>query len=658
VILKQSYQKAMSQSPLGTFGFALGWWLFIFNIVLVPLAGLYQSGSLLKGLSALQIIECFSSMIVLFAILALTMASVSLVLANLCNMIGLHGNDIMNKVNAIIGIFVIIAIFSDYSWQLAKILSKMTHIISNYKLLYLVLYLLFILLVAIIIIWKDKSLFSQIKTISNLSLKLNVFVVIFCATSSLIFIIFSSYINQMGNGLIAAVNKDKLRSYPNIIILTFDAMATKHASLYGYHRNTTPNLDSLAQESYVFDNMYASSNWTTPSVASLMTGKHPYNHRVINLSSYFVGYNKIQNLPLLLKNLGYETGVVWSNAKVCPWNNNLRGFDKVSPKSISNIREVIYESGLGSNPWLTNLIYVDSIYYLYTICRDKWLGASNEMHSVSNETPLINDASYSFSKAQDLLFCMKRPFFLWVHIYPPHSPYLAKDGFLYSILKEKVFDNAENYIEPPVINPYSPKDQYKVNQLSMRYDENICYADYEFEKFSSFLREQGLFDDTILIVSADHGEMFERGFCGHGGPYLYQPLIHIPLIIHLPGQSQGKRIGANVSQVDIAPTILDLVGAKPPEWMDGKSILETLTDNNRDTGTKFSMALGCVNSPPNFRSESITAIRNNYKLIKYLDWNRYELYDLRNDCQEQINLITMKPDIFNALKSDIDHIPQ
>jgi arylsulfatase A-like enzyme len=227
---------------------------------------------------------------------------------------------------------------------------------------------------------------------------------------------------------------------------------------------------------------------------------------------------------------------------------------------------------------------------------------------------------------------------------------------LHSILKGKGFDNKEMYLGPLYADPYPAHYQPEIDKLCLRYQENICYADFEFGKFLSFLTKKGLLDNSILIVSADHGEMFEKGYYEHGGPYLYQPLVHIPLIMHLPRQTQGQRMSANVSHVDLAPTILDLLGVKPPDWIDGKSFKQTLTDKDADTGIKFSMNLGYLNCPASLKTRSIAAIKGNYKLIKYLDWNRYELFNLETDKGEQDNLISSQPEIFSSLKAEVDRI--
>jgi Sulfatase/Domain of unknown function (DUF4976) len=307
--------------------------------------------------------------------------------------------------------------------------------------------------------------------------------------------------------------------------------------------------------------------------------------------------------------------------------------------------------GFGANPWLFELIHMNRIYKIF-------FGYTQKLTKKPNEPAAIIRPDLTFSNAEELLNSMQKPCFMWVHIFPPHAPYLPGDGFMYSILKEKVFDTEEKFLRLKFVNPFSKNSQETVDRLAMRYDETISSADHEFGKFLSFLKETGLFNDSILIVSSDHGQMFDRGYWGHGGPYLYQSLVHVPLVIHLPGQVQGQRIGANVSHVDIAPTILDFLGVAPPKWMDGTSFSQTLKDSNFDTGTKFSMNLSLIHfiSSPELKSKSIAAIRGNYKLIKYLDWNRYELYDLKNDSQEKTDLIHNPPVIFSSLKAEIDQL--
>jgi arylsulfatase A-like enzyme len=647
MIDKPGAQEAIGRSPLEVFGFAFKWWLFIFITLFIPLDFLYRISQLLSGFSPLQLLNYLASMVVLFASLALISASISWVLAYLCDKINLKVSGFIIKVNAMLGLLVILTIFMHYftKW-VDKVFNYSFDSLHKYVQYFIIVVLL--VLIAGHVFYKGQRLLKQIKLITGAFFKASASISIFSMICVLVFALVFSFSGQAGIEFINPARNDQSKSYPNIIIITFDALTAGHMSLYGFHYKTTPHIDKLSQSSYVFDNMYSSANWTLPSVSSLMSGKNPSHHGVINSLSYFWGYDRSQNLPFLLKKLGYETAVVWSNPYTSPWDNNLKGFDHILPANSFNK----FLCGAG-NPWLVRLgignYILNSVYQVINAVTGLSLKIGN---------PGVRKAEFSFGKATGLLDSFNKPFFLWVHIQQPHHPYLPDDGFLYSILKEKIYDTRKKYAFPPFnkMGAYPLKDQPKVDKISLRYDENICYADYQFGKFLSSLESRGLFDNSILIVSADHGEMFQRGFWSHGGPYLFQPLIHVPLIIHLPGQAQGHRIGANVSHVDIAPTVLDLLGVRTPAWMDGSSFSHTFTDDNFDTGTKLSMNLSFVNSSAGLMTQSIAVIRGNYKLIKYLNWDRYELYDLKNDPLEHLNLIDSKPAVLSALKDEINHI--
>lgn len=103
------------------------------------------------------------------------------------------------------------------------------------------------------------------------------------------------------------------------------------------------------------------------------------------------------------------------------------------------------------------------------------------------------------------------------------------------------------------------------------------------------LEREGFTRNSIIIISADHGEIFEKGYQGHSGPHLYNPLIRVLLIIHRPSHSDGKLIRANAEQVDIAPTILDILGFDIPQWMDGTSLRHAMGSTSQIYKPVFSM---------------------------------------------------------------------
>jgi len=209
----------------------------------------------------------------------------------------------------------------------------------------------------------------------------------------------------------------------------------------------------------------------------------------------------------------------------------------------------------------------------------------------------------------------------------------------------------EKLAKLPAVDKYSLAD---LEKLSLRYDEHIRYVDHEFGNFLDWLKQKGLFDQSLIMVSSDHGEMFEPKFYYHAGPYLDQILIQVPLVIRLPGQTQGKRIEANVSHVDLAPTILDFLGIQAPAWMDGQSFKPALDGGRYHPDPKFSMNLTLNMAPPSMFTTSIAAIQGNYKLIKYLKFTRYEMYDLHRDPGEKNNLAGQELTKFQSLKQEID----
>lgn len=659
------------------FIFALRWWLFLFLTIMLPLDLLYRYGSLLEGMSWLQLFLDFSSLVVFFSCVSLVIASVSLLVALPLNLCWRYGAASVQFVNAILGLLFLIftCIYYFVEW-----LSRLSIFLPSY-LLGLEIVLISLLGVLLHVYVKRLSSLEQIASVSSGFFKINVVGLVICALAAGVNLSYhwSGRIWGEHSGRVARKSDRPSVPYPNIIMITFDALAANHTSLHGYSRDTTPNLREFARKSYVANHMYASCNWTVPSVSSLLTGKHPIHHQMQSLDySGFQGESRYENLPSLLKDLGYTTGAVVSNPVAIPWKLNLNGFDVskgwcgipnpyayfevwdhehctvIPSKSLTGVMKFLYASGFRSGPWLMHILYEGIPFFavneLVTRLRS-CIGYQDKNDMAEEFSP-----EFTFAKAEEFVRHCGKPFFLWVHVWTPHSPYLPKNGFLYTFLPEKVLDSKENYRETFSEFPssYSAESQGWVDKLALRYDEYVRYADHELGNFLSYLGQAGVLDNSLVVITADHGEMFERGFWKHAGPYLYQPLINIPLVIHLPGQNQTKRLEANVSQVDLAPTILDFLGVTPPRWIDGKSIRRALDEPDFDTGAKFSMNLSLLNDPPIFMSKSIAVIKGDFKLIDYLQFQKYELYNLKADPGERVDLAPRQPEIFLGLKKELD----
>jgi arylsulfatase A-like enzyme len=315
----------------------------------------------------------------------------------------------------------------------------------------------------------------------------------------------------------------------NIIIITIDTLRADHLSYNGYFRKTSANIDKFASKSLNFSNAFSVSSATWPALTSLMTSVYPSQHGVI-----FNGYKltkKIISLPEILQNNNYYTSAILGNMR----RATHYGYD-----------------------------------YIFKAPSDEVL------------------VSRTLSKIEQL---KNRKFFLWVHFLGPHAPYSAPKYYYskYNITPEdanlgqitthyKLFENQE--VLPPDI-------LHKIIQL---YDINIEYTDYLVGLILDKIYQLNLHKNTIIILSADHGEELCQHFnyLYHSGS-LYDSSLNIPLLIHIPNsKSKITKINSIVSIIDIAPTILDLVDIPIPRSFKGESLLKTLSKRPLDRDYAFS----------------------------------------------------------------------
>ncbi|NVN91174.1 MAG: sulfatase [Desulfuromonadales bacterium] len=427
---------------------------------------------------------------------------------------------------------------------------------------------------------------------------------------------------------------------PNVILITFDSLCSGDMSLYGYTHDTTPFINNLAHESFVFKNFYANSNWTRPSVASILTGSRPVTHG-LNFSSsqniYARNDRGDRNLPMFLRKNGYDTLATSGNLIYAhPWKNDTyQGFVRqpyaksvdrlISPHDITS-KLLIIRSSAGI--WFNDTVMANVPFVPFIFLKQY---TSNRRKLLEHQVGFMGEpAEFTFKQAEKLLTNCKKPFFLWVHIFPPHSPYLPPTRFRHTFLAEEVLETRASQKEPTA-------DWHK---LRLRYDEMILYADSTLEDFLENIKKMGMYDNTLLIVSSDHGESFEHGYKGHGGPYLYQQAVHIPLIIHLPGQKRGFLVKSNAEQVDIAPTIVALLGMRNPGWFEGESLTRAMYEGYDSQKPKYMMNLersGIWGGRQ--ASRSIGVIEGDYKYIFYPELNQSELYDLAKDQNETHDLV-------------------
>ncbi len=394
------------------------------------------------------------------------------------------------------------------------------------------------------------------------------------------------------------------QNLPNIILITFDALTSEDMSLYGYHLKTTPNIEEFAKESYVFKNMYANSNWTRPTVTSILTGVYPIKHKLINpfpINKFLPKDLQKKNLASILKANGYTTVAVVSNLVYAhPFvNDTFRDFDYKPYFTVKFgwLDILFYSFFYKTTPFFYKLessvnVILEFTYKRYSKAINKIINKFTSFLIFKKYIPTDAPAELTFNIALNYLKNTSHPFFLWIHVFPPHDPYLPPEPYKQSFLKDNSFltDYEQQQYLSGEFNPKDENIKLLISKLKLRYDEHILYADHEFGKFLKELKKLRLYDNSLIILSADHGESFEHNYTGHSGPFLYNNLIHIPLIIHLPGQKHSQVVEQPAEQVDIFPTILDLINLEIPKWADGESLkLFIMQKNYLTKKPKFSM---------------------------------------------------------------------
>ena len=363
----------------------------------------------------------------------------------------------------------------------------------------------------------------------------------------------------------------------NVLVIVFDAFSGLNVSINGYGRDTTPNLKRLAPRAIVYHNHYAGSNFTTPGTASLLTGTLPWTHRALQAKNTVAAAYQDRNLFSVFQDyyrIGYSHNG-WANIlleqarqdmnELVPWKNLFLGsYDSFLHSLFVN------DDDIASVSWTRNVNIKDEG-YAYSLM-------FSHLHRVLQESrdpalkqrfprgiPSTGDVSSQFllETAVDWIGArlsrLRRPFAGYFHLLPPHGPYNTPHEF-FNQFRE---DGLRPMPKPEDI--FSDEVSYQ-DLLRRRtdYDEFILYVDREFGRFYDSLEAAGLLQNTWVVLTSDHGEMFERGISAHSTEALYEPVIRIPLMIFEPGRQNGLDIHAPTSAVDVLPTLAYVTGKSRP----------------------------------------------------------------------------------------------
>ena len=431
------------------------------------------------------------------------------------------------------------------------------------------------------------------------------------------------YLLSKTGGVVASTVSSP-RPESNILLITFDALTAEDMSLYGYNLPTTPHINEFARKSTVFTQFYAASTFTTPCIGVMLTGCYPSDTRVYGLSGQFPDEVADRSVAKILRDGGYRTAAILTN----PWAYYLAqsltpGFDLLPdpvfhPGGMQRLWEATaplhQDSDVGSR--------IDEYFDLEKV----W----NSLYGLPNSLAFRYRPHATLRHAKQMLAVLPNGHFLWIHGMPPHHPYLPSPKEQGKFLPQQ---EVLSFSEEPWTHwkPHYPPDQQgAVDRRRLAYDEYICSTDRAFGDLMKDLENSGKLENTTIIVSADHGESFSGGVYQHQTPYLTRPVIHIPLIIRTPGQTNGRTVSAVADQTALAPTILELAGQKIPDWMRGRSLAAFLKNEElEDKKTlAFSQYLERNSTFKPVRKGSVGVIDGEYQYVVYLDSQRGELRPL------------------------------
>lgn len=401
----------------------------------------------------------------------------------------------------------------------------------------------------------------------------------------------------------------------NILLITFDALSAEDMSLYGYKLPTTPNIDVFARNATVFTNFYSTSTFTTPCIATILTGDYLSESRVYQLQGKLPANDASKNLPQLMSAAGYATGAFLSNPFAYYFASNPgNGFDVLPEPTFQ-------EGGLQTLWSLTSPLHQDSGIGSRVTEYIDLEGLWSSLTRVPGNLAMRYRPNASFEQTSHVLAQLPDGFFMWVHVITPHHPYLPDPADRGRFLPDREARRFEEESELQWQPHYEPDQQNQVDRRRLLYDEFLLTADRAFGSFMTELEKSGRLQNTTVILSADHGESFEGGVFRHESPYLTRPDIHIPLIIKTPGQQQQHRIFFTADQTVLAPTILELAGLAKPDWMRGQSLATWLTRDNAGTGegVAFSQFFEKNSVFRPLRHGLVAAIDGQYEYVVNLD---------------------------------------
>jgi len=388
----------------------------------------------------------------------------------------------------------------------------------------------------------------------------------------------------------------------NVIVILADALRADRLGAYGYTaRPTSPSIDALAKDSAVFVNAVSQDAWTIPSVASLFSGVYPRTHRALK-------YQKGKTVEMDTLSMDHSTMA--------------ERFKDAGYATSALLKSPVIDSSKGYCQGFDTCKVVDG--------KGAW---DNSGEDLTNAATGWLDAHGSGS-----------PFFMYLHYMDPHSPYIPPEPWKSKYVgdyKGELTGLHKDY--EPFQRGEKKASKADLEQLSAVYDASVEYWDFQIGRLVEHLKSTGRWENTIIVITADHGEALgERGHFFHGN--LYQENIHVPLIFRVPGV-KGQRLEQYAQMMDIAPTVTGLTGVSPsPAWhgMNQADAIRTGADSAQSVYTEYGHSKSLIDA-------------SGLKLILGEKISPL-LFDLKADPGELKNLASSRPDDVKRLQGEIKRI--
>lgn len=384
---------------------------------------------------------------------------------------------------------------------------------------------------------------------------------------------------------------------PNVVVIVVDTLRADRLGVYGNQRGLTPFLDEVAQHGTVFTNAFSTSSWTSPAVASLMTSRDPLQHLVSTFGTRLSAEER--TFAEVLHARGYRTGGFSANPRLRESLGYAQGFEhwRSAPSRGDLSAGTLRAQGL------------------------EWLDASNSAH----------------------------PTLLYFQFMEPHFPYRPAEPFRSRFMTPPMTDEELEAAFVRLVGPHTEAGRRAWAQImGQLYDGEVATIDQELRVLFDQLARRRFLDGAIVVITADHGEeFFEHGGSFHGRT-LFNECVRVPFILIAPGYMGGRLIDDNVSLLDVAPTLIDLLGLPSEPRFEGQSLVPFLEPESivvrawarlrqrqpvpapRDLLLRLEpMALG-----GDQRAHSEGILRGTDKLVVRLDGAR-DIFDLRADAAEE-----------------------